>query len=65
MTQFKGFKTKKQAEAFVKQNGGYLTFEERTPKRQQLTSRGREYMMAVNFGGLNKELYPYCVQWNV
>lgn len=65
MTQFKGFKTEKQAKAFVRKHGGYLTFEERTPKRQQLTSRGRDYMMAVNFGGLNKELYPYCVQWNM
>ena len=66
MTQFQGFKTKKQAEAFIKKQGyGYLTFEERTPKRKQLTNRGKEYMMAVNFGGLNKELYPFCVQWNI
>lgn len=65
MTQFKGFETKEEALKFVKQNGGYLTFEERTPKRKQLTSRGREYMMAVHFGGLDKVKYPYCVQWNI
>ena len=65
MTQFKGFKTKAQAQAFVKKNGGYLTFEERTPKRKQLTARGKDYMLAVNFGGLDKDKYPYCVQWNI
>ena len=65
MTQFKGFETKQRAQEFVRKHGGYLTFEERTPKRKQLTSRGREYMMAVNFGGLNKDKYPYCVQWNI
>ena len=64
MTQFKGFETKQEAQAFVKTHGGYLTFEERTPKRKQLTERGREYMMAVEFGGLCKDKYPYCVQWN-
>lgn len=65
MVQFKGFETKEEAKAFVRKNGGYLTFEERTPKRKQLTQRGKEYMMAVDFGGLNKEKFPYCVQWNI
>ena len=65
MTQFRGFETKEEAIKFVKQNGGYLTFEERTPKRKQLTARGKEYMMAVDFGGLDKVKYPYCVQWNI
>lgn len=62
MTQFLGFETKSKAEEFVKTNGGFLTFEERTPKRKQLTHRGLEYMYAVNFGGLDKDKYPYCVQ---
>ena len=65
MTQFKGFETETEAKAFVKEHGGYLTWEERTPKRKQLTTRGQEYMMAVDFGSLNKEKYPYCVQWNI
>lgn len=65
MTQFQGFKTKEQAKKFVKEHGGYLTWEERTPKRKQLTERGREYMMAVHLGGLDSNKYPYCVQWNI
>lgn len=65
MTQFQGFKTKKEAEEFIKKNGGYLTFEERTPKKKSLTGRGKEYMMAVKLGGLDPEKYPFCVQWNI
>lgn len=65
MTQFQGFKTKEQAKKFVKEHGGYLTWEERTPKRKKLTERGREYMMAVHLGGLDSSKYPYCVQWNI
>lgn len=65
MTQFKGFGTRTQAEKFIKEHGGYLTYEERTPKRHILTTRGKDYMLAVEYGGLNKELYPYCVQWRI
>lgn len=65
MVQFKGFKTKEGAKNFVKKHGGYLTYEERTPKRKQLTNRGKAYMQAVDFGGLDKSKYPYCVQWNI
>ena len=63
MTRFKGFKTKEEALAYQKKNGGHLCWEERTPKRKQLTSRGTDYMFAVNLGGLDKETYPYCLQW--
>ena len=63
MTEFRGFETEKDARAFCRQHGGYITWEERTPKRRQLTERGRQYRMAVDFGGLNAEKYPYCVQW--
>ena len=64
MTQFKGFKTFKDAMNFIKnEHGGFLTWEERTPKRKLLTARGKAYMQAVEFGGLDKETYPYCVQW--
>lgn len=65
MTQFQGFATKEEAKKFQRKNGGMLTFEERTPKTQKLTGRGRDYMFAVNLGGLDKEKYQYCVQWNV
>ena len=64
MTQFKGFKTKAEAEQFRKEHGGLLCWEERTAKQKKLTGRGRDYMDAVVYGGLDKETYPYCVQWN-
>ena len=64
MTRFQGFKTKQEAEQFSRSHGGILCFEERTPKRGKLTNRGREYMDAVIFGGLDKDTYPYCVCWN-
>lgn len=65
MTQFRGFKTKEEAKKFQKEHGGHLCWEERTPKRKQLTERGRNYMYAVNLGGLDSKTYPYCVQWNI
>lgn len=65
MTQFKGFETREAAEEFIRKNHGFLTFDERTPKRKLLTERGREYWMAVEFGGLDSKKYPYCVQWNI
>jgi len=64
MTGFKGFKTKAEAEKFRKEHGGIICWEERTPKRKQLTERGKDYMMAVTYGGLDRIKYPYCVQWN-
>ena len=64
MTMFQGFVTKEEAKQFARKNGGGVYWEERTPKTQKLTERGRDYMLAVNLGGLNKEKYPYCVQWN-
>ena len=60
MTQFKGFATK-----FRDDHGGYLVFEERTPKRKLLTNRGKEYEMCVYYGGLNRDLYPFAVLWNI
>ena len=64
MTQFKGFATKEEAKAFQKKHGGVLCWDERTPKRKQLTSRGMDYYFVVHLGGLDAEKYPYCVQWN-
>ena len=65
MTAFQGFKTKEEAKEFARKNGGVVCWEERTPKRKELTARGIDYMYAVNLGGLDKDQYPYCVQWNV
>lgn len=64
MVRFKGFKTLEEAKQYKKEHGGYLCWEERTPKRKQLTERGKDYMLSVTFGGLDKERYPYCLQWN-
>ena len=50
---------------FKEKNGGYLVWEERTPKRKALTARGREYEMCVKLGGLDSRRYPYAVTWNV
>ena len=58
-----GFKTEQEAKEFRLHHGGYLVFEERTPKRHILTNRGKEYAMCVNYGGLNKEMYPFAVTW--
>lgn len=63
MTRFQGFKTKAEADKFCKEHGGFMCWEERTPKRKQLTQRGKDYMDAVIFGGLDKDRFPYCVQW--
>lgn len=64
MTRFKGFATKKQAQAFIKKRGyGLLT-------TRVLTKAGRkpasynDYQFAVHLGGLDEKKYPYCVQWN-
>ena len=62
MTEFRGFKTKEEAKAYQKEHGGYLTY--------QYTKNGRksashdDYMLAVWFGGLDAEKYPYCLQWS-
>lgn len=63
MTRFQGFTTKEEAKAFIKKNGGLLTTCVLTPSGRK-PSTYKDYMLAVNFGGLNKEKYPYCVQWN-
>lgn len=65
MTQFQGFKTKEEAKKFQRENGGLLCWDKRTPKTNKPTGCGIDYGYAVHLGGLNPELYPYCVQWNV
>ncbi len=62
MVQFKGFKTKAEAQKFIKENGrGMLCYE-----KSDIEAKGRhpqDYRDCVIYGGLSKE-YPYAVQWN-
>lgn len=62
MHQIYVFKTKKEAEAFQKKNGGYICWEERTPKRKLLTSRGKDYMIVAGAMGVDAKTFPYMVQ---
>ena len=56
-----GFKTLEEAQKYQKEHGGLLCWEERTPKRKQLTRRGKEYLLAAGAIGLNTEKFPYLV----
>lgn len=60
-----GFKTKEEAKEFRKKNGGIVLFEERTPKRKQLTWVGKEYQIAMQATGLSKEVNPFIVERRV
>lgn len=62
MVNFKGFSTKEKALEYQKKHGGMLCY-----KKSDIEKRGKnpqDYDLAVNLGGLNKDKYPYCVQWN-
>ncbi|MBR1589537.1 MAG: hypothetical protein IJ657_00435 [Acidaminococcaceae bacterium] len=65
MWQVQGFKTKEQAKKFEKEHGGYLCWEERTPKTKKLTRKGKEYLLAANAIGLDTTKYPYLVEWRI
>jgi hypothetical protein len=61
MVQFQGFKTKAEAQAFVKTHGGMLCYE-----KSEIEPRGKnpqDYRDCVAYGGLSRE-YPYAVQWH-
>ena len=60
MTQFKGFETEKEAKEESKENGGMVCGKESKTKAKR-----EYYQMAVSFGGLNEDKYPWCVQWSV
>lgn len=62
MTNFKGFKTKKEAEDFIKTNGSGLLCYEKNDKEKH-GKHSKYYKDCVVFGGLSRE-YPYAVQWN-
>lgn len=65
MWQVQGFKTKEEAQKFQKEHGGYLCWEERTPKRKQLTRKGKEYVLAAGAVGLDSSTYEYLVEWRI
>ena len=58
----KYFGTKREAEEYRKENGGYICWEERTPKRKQLTERGREWALAIQACGFPETEAKYIVQ---
>ena len=58
----KGFRTKKEAEAYQKKYGGLICWEERTPKLKLLTSRGKEYLLGARAIGLDTKEYPFAVK---
>ena len=60
-----GFKTKEDAVAFRQLYGGILLYEDRTPKRKELTEIGKEYMIATQATGINREEFPYVVERKV
>lgn len=62
MVNFKGFKTKDEAKAFIKERGGGMLCYEKS----EIEPRGRnaqDYRDCVMYGGMSSE-YPYAVQWN-
>ena len=63
MTGFKGFETKEEAQSFIRKNGGMLTTRVLTPSGRKPASI-KDYYLAVWYGGLDADKYPYCVLWN-
>lgn len=60
-----GFATMEEAKRFKKENGGYICWEQRTPKRKQLTEIGKEYMIAAKATGIDTKKYPFFVERKV
>lgn len=61
MWYIQGFETKEEAKVYQKKHGGLLCWEERTPKRNELTERGREYVIGTHCAMLDTKKYPYAV----
>ena len=57
-----GFKTKDEAVAFKKKNGGIVLWEEYTPKLHKRTDRCRDYLIATQATGIDRAKYPYVVE---
>ena len=65
MTEFLGFATLEEAKKFSKSHGGIITYDKRNKRTGEPTGVGYYYYCAVVLGGLDKNKYPYCVQWSV
>lgn len=65
--EFKGFETYMEAKAYQKEHGGYLCYEERTPKRNKRrhTKRCELYTVCVAYGFLDRDKYDYALVWNI
>jgi len=61
MWHIQGFETKEEAKDYQRTNGGHICWEERTPKRKQLTERGQEYMIGAQATCMDTVKYPYAV----
>lgn len=59
------FETKAEAQKYQKEHGGYLYYEQRTPKRKQLTALGKEWDIAVRACGFDREKAKYIVEKRV
>ena len=62
MWRVNGFKTKEEAEAFAKKNGGVVLWDDHTEKTKQLSWIGKEYHTAMHATGLSRESNPYIVE---
>jgi len=62
LTHFQGFATKKEATDFQKERGGgLLCYADDGNGKSRYKD---DYNLAVTCGGLNREKFPFCVQWN-
>ena len=57
-----GFKTKEEAKAFAKENGGMVLWYKLTPKQGRETAMAKDYRIATQATGIDREKYPYVVE---
>lgn len=64
MTRFKGFETKEAAVKHQKEHGGMLCYSgQPNANGRKCSVNKQDYEFAVHCGGLDREKYPYCLQW--
>lgn len=61
MWRIDGFKTKEEAQAFKKKEGGIVLWDERTPTGRE-TARAKDYRIAMQATGLDREAFPFVVE---
>lgn len=58
MTEINGFRTKKEAKLFKRLHGGKIAYE----RDERGRSKNEDlYYIAVRFGHLDRDTYPFCV----